>query len=275
MLIINLLGGVGNQLFQYATARGISIRSGMELKLDTTEFNNYKLRNYELGNFNIRENIASVNEIVWMLKRKRLFQKNYFKEKNNKFMPQLLNIKHPAYLEGYFQSENYFKDVEQIIRQELTFKNLDFIQNKNTLNELRQQNSVSICFRGNEYINNPETAKIHNVCKMNYYNNAIKYILEHVEDPIFYVFSDDIAWVEQNFKPDIEVKILNTANWQEDFYFMQNCKHNIIANSSFSWWSAWLNQNLNKIVVAPDIWFNSRKLNYKNIVPDNWIKMGV
>lgn len=274
MIIVKLLGGVGNQLFQYASARAISIRAGLEFKLDITEFDDYKLRKYELGNFNIQENIASVSEIVCMLKRKRLFQQNYFKEKNSKFMPELLKIKHPAYLEGYFQSEKYFKDIEQIIRQELTFKDLDLIQNKNSL-ELRQQNSVSIHVRCGDYINDSENAKIYNICTMQYYQRAIKYIQEHVENPVFYVFSDDIAWVVKNFKPDVEVKVLNTANWQDDFYFMQNCKHNIIANSSFSWWSAWLNQNPDKIVIAPDKWFNVSKLNYKSIVPNDWAKVGV
>lgn len=274
MIIVKLLGGVGNQLFQYASARAISIRAGLEFKLDITEFDDYKLRKYELGNFNIQENIASVSEIVCMLKRKRLFQQNYFKEKNSKFMPELLKIKHPAYLEGYFQSEKYFKDIEQIIRQELTFKDLDLIQNKNSL-ELRQQNSVSIHVRCGDYINDSENAKIYNICTMQYYQRAINYIQEHVENPVFYVFSDDIDWVVKNFKPDVEVKVLNSANWQDDFYFMQNCKHNIIANSSFSWWSAWLNQNPDKIVIAPDKWFNVSKLNYKSIVPNDWAKVGV
>ncbi|MFA7658462.1 MAG: alpha-1,2-fucosyltransferase [Candidatus Gastranaerophilaceae bacterium] len=275
MLIVSLLGGVGNQLFQYASARAISIRTGMELKLDITEFDDYKLRKYELGNFNIQENIASVNEIVWMLKRKRLFQQNYFKEKNNRFMPELLKIKHHAYLEGYFQSEKYFKDVEQIIRQELTFKNLDFIQNQDIFKELRQKNSVSIHIRCGDYINDSKNEKIYNVCTMKYYQSAIKYILERVENPAFYVFSDDIAWVVRNFKPDVDVKILNIENWQEDFYFMQNCKHNIIANSSFSWWGAWLNSNPDKIIVAPDRWFNGPKSSYKPIVPNAWAKVRV
>ena len=276
MLIISLLGGMGNQLFQYAAARAVSIRTGMDLKLDITEFEDYNLRKYELNNFNIQENFASVNEIVWLIKRKRLFQKNYFKEKRGKFLPEVLRIKNSAYLEGYFQSEKYFKDIKNVIRQELTFKNLDFIQNKNILNEILQENSVSINIRCGEYINNPEVARVHNVCTMKYYQNSIKYIQERVENPVFYVFSDDIDWVVKNFKPNVNVTFVDTANWQEDLYFMQNSKHNILANSSFSWWGGWLNQNPEKIIIAPNKWFSDcSKLNYKSVVPRDWVKISV
>ena len=99
---------------------------------------------------------------------------------------------------------------------------------------------------------------------------------KNVENPIFYIFSDDNEWVKENFKSDEPVIIVDTANWQEDLYFMQNCKHNIVANSSFSWWAAWLNQNPDKIVVAPDKWFTDiAKVNYKNVVPDTWVKIMV
>ncbi|MEI8129233.1 MAG: alpha-1,2-fucosyltransferase [bacterium] len=276
MLIIELLGGVGNQLFQYAAAKAVSMRTGMELKLEITEFEDYSLREYELNNFKIQENFATVNEIVSLVKRRRLFQKNYFKEKTGKFLPEILRIKNPAYLEGYFQSEKYFKDIEGIIKHEFTFNNLDFLQNYNILEEIRQKNAVSIHVRCGDYINAPETAKIHNICTMKYYENAIKYIQKKVENPTFYLFSDDIAWVVKNFKSNVDVKILNTANWQEDLYFMQNCKHNIIANSSFSWWGAWLNNNPDKIVVAPNKWFSEcSKLDYKSVVPMTWIKVSV
>jgi len=274
-IITQLNGGLGNQFFQYAVARAIAIKNHLELKLDISEFESYKLRNYELGNFNIQENFTTKNEFEH-LKQKKIFKKTYFKDRNGKFQPGVLKIKNSAYLRGFWQSEKYFKNIEDEIRKEFTFKSLAFIKNQTILDKIKQTNAISVNFRCKEYVNNPETAKIHNVCTTQYYKNAIQYMKKNVENPIFYIFSDDNEWVKENFKSDEPVIIVDTANWQEDLYFMQNCKHNIVANSSFSWWAAWLNQNPDKIVVAPDKWFTDiAKVNYKNVVPDTWVKIMV
>jgi len=275
IIITQLIGGLGNQFFQYAIARAIAINNSLELKFDTSEFEEYKIRNYELDNFNIQESFATQEQIN-QLKQKKIFKKTYLKEKKGKFKPEVLKIKNSAYLQGYWQSEKYFKNIENIIRKDFTFKNLDFIKNHTFLDEIKKTNSISVSFRCQDYIKNPETAKIHNVCTMKYYKNAIEYMKKTVENPIFYIFSDDIDWVKEHFKTDESVFFVDTANWQEDLYFMQNCKHNIVANSSFSWWAAWLNQNPKKIVVAPNKWFSDvSKINYKSVVPDNWVKIKV
>lgn len=275
MIIVQFIGGVGNQMFQYAAARAASLRSDLNFKIDLNGYDDYNLRKYELDNFNIQENIARPLEIINLLKSNRIFRKVYLKEKKMKFSKKFLKMKKRAYLEGYFQSEKYFKDFEDVIRRDFTFKNLDFIQNKDLLEEIQTTNSVSVHVRCGDYMTNPETAKIYNLCDKNYYERGMKYIAERVENPTFFVFSDDIEWCKNNFVLDLPVKYVKTANWQEDFYFVQNCKHNIIANSSFAWWSAWLNKNPEKIVVAPEKWFQNCKLNYDSIVPRNWIKVKV
>jgi len=274
-IITQLNGGLGNQFFQYAVAKAIAINNNLELSFDINELISYTFRGYDLNNFNIEENFACDDEIT-QLKRKRVFKRTYFKEKRGKFMPEVLKIKNSAYLQGFWQSEKYFKTVSDVIRKDFTFKNLDFIKNQPILDEIKQTNAVSISVRCKDYIENPETAKVHNVCSMQYYKDAIQYMKKNVENPIFYIFSDDIEWVKENFKFDEPVVLPNTSNWQEDLYFMQNCKHNIVANSSFSWWAAWLNQNPDKIVVAPKKWYTDiAKVDYKSVVPGNWVKIRV
>lgn len=275
MIIINLIGGVGNQLFQYATAKAIAINCGFDLKIDISDFENYHTENYELYNFNIKEKFATMCEIETLLKHRKVFKKYYYKEKKSKFMPQILKLKNSAYLEGYFQTEKYFYNIKDIIKKEFTFKNNDFLINKDVLNEIQNENSVSINLRGNDYINDKEIAKYFNVCTKKYYDNAISYINKKMENPKFYIFSDDMNYAKEFFKSKKDFKIIETANWQEDFYFMQNCKSNIIANSSFSWWCAWLNNNPEKIVVAPKKWNNNPNMAQKNIVPNDWIKINV
>lgn len=274
-IITQLIGGLGNQFFQYAVAKAIALKNNLELKLDLSEFETYKIRKYELSNFNVEENIASAEEIL-PLKKKKIFNQTYFKEKKCKFNPRVLKIKKSAYIRGFWQSERYFAEIEDVIRKEFTFKNIDFIENRKILDEIEKTNSVSISFRCGDYLSNPEAAKIHNVCTMKYYNNAIKYMKERLDNPVFYVFSDDIKWVEANFKSEEPVIFVDTANWQEDLYYIQKCKHSIVANSSFSWWAAWLNTNKEKIVIAPQKWFSDDSgLDYSNIVPKSWVKLEV
>lgn len=274
IIISRIIGGIGNQFFQYAAAKALALRIGAELKLDLSEFDDYKIRNYELSNFNIDENAASLEEINY-LKKKKLFKKTYFKEKKFNFNPNILKIKKSAYLEGYWQSEKYFQDFETEIKNDFTFKNLNFIKNQDIFDEILNTESVSVHIRLGDYLSE-KNKKIYYICKNEYYENAMEYILQNTKNPVFYIFSDNIDLVENNYKFSFPVKILKTSNWQEDFYFMQNCKHNIIPNSSFSWAAAWLNKNPEKIIAAPRIWYSPNcKYNNNDIIPEKWNKINV
>lgn len=172
------------------------------------------------------------------------------------------------YYEGFWQSELYFSNALNDVRQSFRFKSNIF--NKETLSISKQIgscNSVSIHIRRGDYLNFSNCA----VCDLDYYNRAIAYIQKHIIDAVFFVFSDDISWCQENIKIN-NAQYINFNNgkdsWQ-DMYLMSICKHNIIANSTFSWWGAWLNDNKQKIVIAPREWFlNTGKT---DIIPDKWI----
>ncbi len=271
--VVNIIGGLGNQLFQYALGYSLARKHSGELFLDLTGFEHYKVRNFELDNFNIKYQIAP-NELTDKLKVKKIFNKTHIKEKCLNFNKNILRLNRDVYLNGYWQTEKYFDKYKDEIRSMYTFKNFDFVKNNELLNEIKSTNSISVHVRLCDYVNNPEYAKIFFVCKQKYYKNAIEYMKKHVENPRFYVFSDDINGAKE-FLPESENLIYcNTENWQEDLYYAQSTKHNIIANSSFAWWAAYLNSNENKIVIAPKHWYTREaKRKYKDIIPASWVKI--
>lgn len=278
IVVVKIIGGVGNQFFQYCAGKALAKKIGATLKFDLCGFEEYKLRNYELTNFKIEQILANENEIA-DLKKKKIFNKTYFKEKSGKFCTGMFNAKNGAYLEGYFQSEKYFEDIKDEIRQDFQFKNLEFLQSNSIREygeEIKSEKAVCISVRGGDYINNPINEAMYNVCGKNYYQNAINCIKNQVETPKFYVTSDDIEYAKTIISNDISPIFVSTQDWKDSLYFIQNCKHNIIANSSFSWMGVWLNSNPDKIVLAPKKWYKSNvKIDYKNIVCKNWIKVEV
>lgn len=274
-IVVNLIGGVGNQMFQYALGYVVSKKTGFELLVDVSGYNEYKTRNFELNKFGIDVKIADIADI-YNLNRKHLFKKTLYKDKKKTFCPQVLKIKNSAYLKGFWQSEKYFADYRYEILKLYEFRDKSFIVNNTLLSDIQNTNSVSINLRLGDYVTNKENRRIHFVCKKDYYKNAINYIVEKIDNPKFFVFSDDIDGSKEYLPEDYEYTFANTANWQEDMYFMSLAKHNIVANSSFSWWAAWLNQNPAKVTIAPSRWFTREaKINDKDFVPKNWVKVAV
>lgn len=175
--------------------------------------------------------------------------------------------------DGFWQSEKYFSSLKNEIINKFRFN--DSLLNSNTrwLSEaLSQENSVSIHIRRGDYL---ELEEFRNICTIDYYRKAVSLIESRVHNPVFYVFSNDLKWVKDNltFADFNHVDWNNDRDSWQDMYLMTKCKHNIIANSSFSWWGAWLNENPDKMVIAPSRWFNS--IDAKDIVPENWIKIEV
>jgi len=301
MIIIQLIGGFSNHLFQYATARAIALRNNDIVKIDKTNFENNKSI-YRLDKINIYEDIASNTEISLLKNAPRknllakIINKTNFRTKYNKrshyiencdnsvgFDYRILTLKGDIFLQGWLANENYFLDVRPTIIREFTLKDEIDNVNKSLLQEIQETNSVSIHFRRGEYL----THSFFGILKLDYYYNAISEICQKIDNPRFYIFSDDPSWVAKNFKISKNHVIVKNNSQTETFFntrfdyidlmLMKACKHNIIANSTFSWWAAWLNKNTNKIVIAPKIWFKDTKAqkSYNNgsFIPSAWIKI--
>lgn len=292
MIITNLLGGLGNQMFQYAIGRRLSCMHHVLLKLDAPAFENYTLRQYRLGNYAIHAEIASVPEVEHVRYHGRTgvlrtlgnlagytvpyYRRNIYREPHFFYDQNILKCKNDVYLEGYWQSEKYFKDIEPLIRSEfIPVKEPDTL-NKNMADQIKICESVSLHVRRGDYVLNPETNAYHGTCSPDYYKTAIRLIEKQVENPHFFIFSDDPAWVRENMKmghPTTIVDINGPENDYEDLRLMSQCRYHIIANSSFSWWGAWLSQNREKIVIAPKKWFKKPEINTRDLIPDSWIQI--
>lgn len=285
---IIIMGGLGNQMFQSALYLANKDKY-KELYVDLSWFDRNNSHNgYELENifnlkkelkeitakesyFNYKKNIIS--KILFRIKRKIMVSKVM----NDKFIYEedFLMKTSSSYYIGYWQSEKYFSDSKELIKKVFTFPEILDEKNSNLLNLINDRESVSIHIRRGDYIGHPE---LDGLAPLDYYEKSINYIKERVENPIFLIFSNDIEWCRENFKNiknDFVYIDWNTKeNSFRDMQLMSLCKHNIIPNSSFSWWGAWLNQNPEKIVIAPEKWFNDiSKIPYEDIIPKSWIKI--
>ena len=282
MIITKIYGGLGNQMFQYALGRSLSSYQNVDLKLDISSFENYKLHNgYRLNKFNILENLANTKEIkelkgnnnliIRFLRNRHIFhKKTYYPEKERTVFDPYVFKKSKIYLAGYWQNSNYFQRIREILIKEFTLKDNLSSSAKIILNNILKNNSVSIHVRRGDYLNHSEIG----VLDTEYYRKAIQYIKDIIsEDLFFFVFSDDISWCKKYIRFMENVHFVeNTKNELEDLCLMKNCKNNITANSSFSWWGAWLNTNKNKVVISPDKWVTYNPKNHK-WVPDDWITL--
>ena len=285
MIIIKLNGGLGNQLFQYSLGRKLSIKNNDIFKMDLSSFKGNKDRHYSLNPFTIVENIANEEEIkkieklgLWKLfdKFKPHYKRSSIKYKGYNFDPNILKLSGNFHLDGYWQSEKYFKDIENIVRKEITLKNSLPSKYSGLIGEITNNNSVSIHIRRCDYATNKKFSAVYNLLDEEYYQRTVKFIAEKIKEPKFFIFSDDIKWAKQNLNipyPKIFVSDNSEIKNYEELTLMSLCKHNIIANSSFSWWGAWLNTNIDKIVLSPDKWFNIGVGNTSDLIPENWIKL--
>lgn len=291
--IIKLNGGLGNQMFQYAFACALQNKFATDIKFDFSYFEDVKsneevtTRKFELGVFSFdyeeatKEDLANIRKPGFESKLKntiakkspKVFGINYVREKNNTAYDKSLLKDYYLYFEGYFQNEKYFKQIRNDLIKKFSLKEPLDEQNQSVLNQIKETNSISIHIRRGDYVTLDYVNKIHGVCPIEYYKKAIEYIANKVESPHFFIFSDDIKWVIENLKieyPYTVVDFNQDKGWL-DMNLMKQCKHNIIANSSFSWWGAWLNENPKKIVVAPKKW--TAKKQKCDIVPKNWTKL--
>lgn len=275
----------------------MAIRHNTDLKLDLSILENRQegmtSRVYELKHVNIKATIATpleVAEFTGEYKNRlqatlvRLRQTvglavsypNVYVERHFHFDPAVLDVTDNSYLDGYWQSEKYFKDIADIIRNEFIVITGQDEWSRHLAEEIKATESVSIHVRRGDYINNIKTSQILSSCSLDYYKTSSGLIATSVSNPTFFIFSDDMEWVKKNFTINFRhfyVEHNGDESSYMDMYLMSLCKHNIIANSSFSWWGAWLNRNPNKQVIAPARWFQSRKYDVKDLLPASWVKV--
>lgn len=284
-------------MFQYAAARRLAIRNNSELKLDLSILKNRQdgatSRVYELKHLNTKATIATPLEVAeytriyknWaqatLVRLRRIaglavFHPNVYVERHFHFDSALLDAPDNSYLEGYRQSEKYFMDIGDIVRNEFAVITEQDEWNRQLAEEIKATESVSFHVRRGDFVSDKVTREFHGVCSLNYYKSAIDRITSQVRSPHFFIFSDDPAWVKEN------LEISNPATFMdhngpdkghEDLRLMGLCSHHIIANSSFSWWGAWLGTHPSKVVIAPMRWFKDESINTSDLLPETWIRM--
>jgi len=292
MIIVKLIGGLGNQMFQYAAGKALSLERGTELLIDKSDLDKetngaFTKRHYELGCFNITERFANSNDLFpyknigsSRLKRLRdryfpwLVNKVSFYESGNSFHRNFFKLPANTYLNGFWQSEKYFKKYETQIRNSFQIKDPLPDELKDVLQNIRTTTSVSLHVRRGDYVSLKSANDYHGLCSQEYYEAAIDKLKKKYRDIVIFVFSDDIEWCKTNLNFNSPMHFISQnkgAQW--DLYLMSECRHNIIANSSFSWWGSWLNTNPNKVVIAPKNWFRDTTISTNDLIPENWIRL--
>lgn len=289
MVISKIQGGLGNQMFQYAAARALSLKNATSLLLDTSFYEQtVSHQGFELNKlFALGLTELSHKEVKSLLglarhplvrKLSYLSSLYYAKEPCFSFWKGIDNIKGDAYLDGYWQSERYFLEYEDVIRRDFQFSSTLFLDEDVKLKQqINDCSSVSIHVRRGDYLSQGAIS-YHGVCPVSYYEDAVTYICSLVESPVFFVFSDDVDWVKSSFNFLNNASVIyvdkNTGfSSFKDMFFMSICKHNIIANSTFSWWGAWLNRYSAKTVIAPKNWFADVNMQKQtdDLYPESWV----
>ena len=292
MIIVKLIGGLGNQMFQYALGRHLAEKHNTLLKLDISGFETYTLHKYALGAFNIQENFASPQEVQSFTRLKAgvlkkiirrlaggpplLASTHVIEKKKFHFCPDILELPDNIYLEGSWQSEKYFSAIAEIIRREFTVESPQAGKDKELADQIAEHESVSLHIRRADYVSDAHTQQVHGTCDMNYYFQCIEQLSQKIKAPHFFIFSDDPEWAYANMKLRYQYTIVDHNNADknyEDLRLMSLCKYHIIANSSFSWWGAWLSQYDQKIVFVPQRWLKSEAYEVDDLIPAKWIKI--
>lgn len=291
MVIVNLIGGLGNQMFQYALGRSLSIKNDDELYVDISGFSDYGLRNYSLSDFNCITNIASedlvrpflenrkrrhgLRKITYPISRYKKYR--FIKESAFEYQPYIMDLSGDLYFKGYWQSEKYFNSIREVLLGDFSLRDNPGCVYFSMLEEIESsRSSVSIHVRRGDYVTNPDAAQVHGVCSMSYYIRAVNYLKERFSGLRYFVFTDEPEWVARNFGFLGDYTLVSEKGDLSDcqeLLLMSMCRFNVIANSSFSWWGAWLNDNSDRLVLSPQRWFLDDSLCTKNLIPDAWVRL--
>lgn len=284
MIIVQIKGGLGNQMFQYALAKKMSLKNKTSLLMDDYTKKAGIQRSYDLSLFNttgrrilpIELNILELkNKLAKKFKNLKGIGYTIVKEKDEYFDASIFELKNNLYLDGYWQSFKYFNDIRETIVNDFKLKSNPDKYNQEMISKIQNSNSVAIHVRRGDYVADANTNKYHGTCSLEYYQKCIADIKSKIKDPHFFIFSDDPEWAKENIKTDAKTTVSTNPpeKGPEDMRLLYNCKHFIIANSTFSLWGAWLSEYNQKIVYAPSRWFQDSERTGKDIVPEEWIKI--
>lgn len=289
-IITQLMGGLGNQMFQYACARSLALKRNARLKVDLSFYRETRhLSPQLLTPRQYRLNLLNIPEIDYFTSwEKSLLPIQFFlnahihkagykkvvEKDTYKYQPEQFDVHGNLYLSGYWQNIRYFKEHRNIFQTEFCPYNSLSKQTYSLLTQIERTNSVSLHIRRGDYVTNPTISAKHRVCSDQYYIAAIAAIADHISNPTFYIFSDDLTWVKQNLNVHFPIVYAEgTEDEVSEFYLMSRCKHHIISNSSFSWWAAWLYHSQENIVIGPARWLQTKEIDLAALYPAEWLVM--
>ncbi|UWQ18475.1 alpha-1,2-fucosyltransferase [Jannaschia sp. M317] len=277
MITARLLGGLGNQMFQYATGRALALRLGTDLALDARAtdakgghwlngLSAWQIRTVPPADLPPDRKGAPLRYAIWRATTRRLLR-----QQGHGLDARVLNAPDDTYLHGYFQSEGYFADHADTIRADLTPSAPLPPAAEAIADRIRgDATTVSLHVRRGDYL----SSGAYGTCDGAYYARALDLIRARVPDLRIHAFSDDPAWVRDNLSLPVPMEVVELpgAGPEVDMHLMSLCRHHIIANSTFSWWGAWLNPAQGKIVVAPEVWFRDPALTNADLIPAGWLR---
>jgi hypothetical protein len=277
MIIIRIHGGLGNQMFQYALGRNLSLIHGVPFKIDTSYLRteNQSGRSFLLDNFTTQCIEANPEEIQKHRSGWAKIIGKYVREKSPRFDPSILK-RSDGYFDGHWNSEKYFKTSESVIRTDTCLKKpFDQSAEKIAREIAATEIPVSIHIRRGDYVSIAKIATRHGILPLSYYKEAMDKVAEKFPNAHFFIFSDDIAWTQGHFPKKYPLTFISDPSISacESLILMSKCVHHIIANSTYSWWGAWLNASTSKIVIAPEAWMNDPSIDTRDILPDPWIQL--
>lgn len=268
MVISKIKEGLGNQLFQYAAARSLSLRHHAPVLMDISHYFASAVRKFELAYFNIPRIETDLEPYAEMIF-------GVYKEPHFHYDPAFNQSHGDVYLDGFWQSEKYFKGIRSRLLEELKVKETYVSHLQSKVNIMKIEHSVAVHIRRGDYLSK-RFSDTHGVLPYDYYIKAIALLADKLLPVKLYFFSDDMEWAREHIKTDHPHEFISgdlTRDHIEDFHLMCQCKHHIIANSSFSWWAAWLNDYPEKKVISPEKWFNNLPHDTKDLIPETWIKI--
>lgn len=296
MIITEITNGLGNQLFQYATAFALAKKKGTDLLIDKswyeTEAASKNNRKFALDKFNINLKFAKLSETTKLKSPKFPFlinslywrrqyalpyyKRDFFREQSCLYDSHIFKAKNNVFLSGFFQSEKYFNEFRPILLHDLELNEKPDVDDAHMLKSIQNSNSVCLSIRRGDYLKK-ENMVAFNIIGFDYYQKAIAYINERVESPVYYIFTDDTEWLNKNIDR-FEIRNYIIAGSHLDtphigITLMKHCKHYITANSTYSWWGAWLNNDSDSIKITPEKWFLIERLNTIDLIPKGWIQL--
>jgi Glycosyl transferase family 11 len=284
VVTVGVLGGLGNQMFQYATARAVAQRNGASLLLDWRAFDAYTLRRPGLHRWNIDAQTAAHTQLRrhprWAIDLSRRVRPlgrvlGCHVEKSLAFDPHVMRLKAPVHLSGYFQSERYFAEIRHLLMNQFSPRLPLSSAHRAMAEAAAASPSISVHVRRGDYVSEARNLAVHGSCSVAYYARAIEMLQSRYGPATCYFFSDDLDWVREHLpRPAQSVYVEGNADAPEvDIHLMAACRHHVCANSSFSWWGAWLGWHPDKCVVAPARWFAAEELDAGDLVPATWLRL--